>query len=118
MGSGSPAEIPRLLQEVVSAFERLGESDNCTQFEFQPVQQAIGTRLNTSTFVAVTSSQIDPACIVRGARGQGGYLWNYELPGALGGAENRVGYYLVARPVDAMRRGIERSAELISATAP
>ncbi len=116
--TGAPAEIPGLMQQVAAVFERLGANDNCTQFEFQPVQQAIGTRLNSSTFVAVTSSQIDPACIVRGARGQGGYLWNYELPGALGGAENRVGYYLLARPVDAMRRAIERSAELITATPP
>jgi DNA phosphorothioation-dependent restriction protein DptH len=115
---GVPAEIARLMQDAATAFERLAEADGSTQFEFQPVQQAIGTRLNSSTFVAVTSSQIDPACIVRGARGQGGYLWNYELPGTLGGVENRVGYYLIARPVDAMRRGIERSAELITATPP
>ncbi len=116
--SGTPTDLARLMQETATAFEQLASVDGTTQFEFQPVQQAIGTRLNTSTFVAVTSSQIDPACIVRGARGQGGYLWNYELPGALGGAENRVGYYLVAKPVDAMRKAIERSAELITATPP
>lgn len=116
--AGTPGELARLLQDATTAFERLAEQDNGTQFEFQPVQQAIGTRLNTSTFVAVTSSQIDPACIVRGAMGQGGYLWNYELPGALGGAENRVGYYLIARPVEAMRMAIQRSAELVTPTPP
>jgi DNA phosphorothioation-dependent restriction protein DptH len=118
LASGSPSEVAGLLQNAVAAFEGRSAYDHATQFEFQPVQQAIGTRLNTSTFVAVTSSQIDPACIVRGARGQGGYLWNYELPGALGGSENRVGYYLVARPVDAMEKAIERSAELLTVTPP
>ena len=83
-----PTEIARLMQDAATAFERLAAADHSTQFEFQPVQQAIGTRLNTSTFVAVTSSQIDPACIIeRWPRGQGGYLWNYELPGTLGARE-------------------------------
>ena len=115
---GTPTDIALLLQEAVTRFEARSAQDNASQFQFQPVQQAIGARLNTSTFVAVTSSQIDPACIVRGARGQQGYLWNYELPGALGGAENRVGYYLVARPVEAMRLAVERSAELITPAPP
>lgn len=107
-----------LLQDTTVTFEELALRDaNTSQLQFQPNQQAIGSRLNQATYLAVTSSQIDPACIIRGATGQQGYLWDYELPDVLGGDEDSAGYYLVAKPLPAMRRAIERSAALVAPTA-
>ena len=71
-------------RQALELFENRACLDTGTHTRFQPLQQAIGLRLQRSIFVAISSSQIDPACIVRGSMGQGGYLWNYELPGALG----------------------------------
>lgn len=115
----APASLSATLASLCVAFEELALLDDETsQFTFRPVQQAIGSRLIQATYVAVTSSQIDPACIIRGTRSQRGYLWNYELPGALRGDEERAGYYLIARPTDAMQRAISQSAQLVAPTPP
>lgn len=101
------------------AFEERSIQDNeVSQFTFRPVQQAIGSRLAQAIYVAVTSTQIDPACIIRGTRGQQGYLWDYELPGALSGDDERAGYYLIAAPMEAMLRAISQSAQLVATTPP
>ncbi|PDW03753.1 Holliday junction DNA helicase RuvB C-terminal domain-containing protein [Candidatus Viridilinea mediisalina] len=111
----SPVGLAGLLQETVTRFEELVPQETGTsQLQFQPNQQAIGSRLSQSTYLAVTSSQIDPACIIRGATEQQGYLWDYELPGVLGGDEDSAGYYLIAQPLPAMRRAIERSAAFVA----
>lgn len=107
------------LRQAIQGFEALSLTDDgSSQFRFRPNQDAIGNRLNNSTFLAVTSSQIDPACIVRGVSGQSGYLWDYELPGMLGGPESNVGYYLLAKPLGAMREAVKRSAALIVSPPP
>jgi Holliday junction resolvasome RuvABC ATP-dependent DNA helicase subunit len=107
-----------LLERACITFETTALHDeNTSQLQFQPNHAAIGTRLQQSIYLAVTSSQIDPAWVIRGARAQNGYVWDYELPGALGVNEG-AGYYLVARPRDAMRRSIERAAALVTATPP
>ena len=107
------------VRDAIQRFEALARQDNdASQFRFRPNQNAIGNRLNNSTFLAVTSSQIDPACIVRGVSGHSGYLWDYELPGMLGGAESNVGYYLLAKPLEAMRNAVKRSAALILTPPP
>lgn len=117
--AGALGGLAGVLQETVAAFEGLALQDaTISQLQFQPNQQAIGSRLGQATYLAVTSSQIDPACIIRGATEQQGYLWDYELPGVLGGDEDSAGYYLVARPLEAMRRAIERSANLVAPTSP
>ncbi|MFB3903185.1 MAG: AAA family ATPase [Acidobacteriota bacterium] len=111
--------LPGVLAQLCIEFETLAGRDASTShFTFQPVQQAIGNRLTQATYVAVTSTQIDPACIIRGTRNQRGYLWNYELPGALGGTEERSGYYLIASPTEEMLRAIDRSAQLVATTPP
>ncbi len=116
--SGSTNFASRV-QQAIQQFEALALKDNdSSQFRFRPNQAAIGARLNKSTFLAVTSSQIDPACIVRGVSGQNGYLWDYELPGMLGGTESNAGYYLLAKPQEAMRTAIKRSAALIVSSPP
>lgn len=115
----APPTLSATLAGLCVAFENLTLRDEETsQFAFRPVQQAIGSRLYQSTYVAVTSSQIDPACIIRGTRSQQGYLWDYELPGALRGDEERAGYYLIAKPTEAMQRAISQSAQLVAPTPP
>ena len=113
------ANLPAKVAGLCITFESLATRDGDTShFTFRPVQQAIGSRLMQATYVAVTSTQIDPACIIRGTRSQQGYLWNYELPGALSGDEERAGYYLIASPTDAMLRAISQSAQLVATTPP
>lgn len=115
----SGTELPELLARTMAAFEALSAKDaDRTQFRFTPNQDAVGTRLQNAIFLAVTSSQIDPACIVRGTVGQGGYLWDYELPGVLGGGEAGLGYYLVAKPNEAMSRAVEKAASIVADPPP
>ncbi len=107
-----------LLEGACIAFESASLHDaNTSQLQFQPNHAAIGTRLQQSIYLAITSSQIDPAWVIRGARAQQGYVWDYELPGALGVNEG-AGYYLVASPRPAMRRAIERAALLVTNSPP
>ncbi len=82
---------------------------------FRPNQQALAHRLGESSFVAVSSTQVDPACFVRGAHGAGGYLWDYELPGGPSGG-GRAGYYLVAVPPPSMRRAVAGVARELAGT--
>lgn len=108
-----------LLNEITVTFEELATKDDSTShFKFQPNQQAIGNRLRQSTYLAVTSSQIDPGGIIRGTTQQQGYLWDYELPGVLGADEDSAGYYLLAEPLAAMLEAIKRSAALVASSMP
>ncbi len=87
------------------------KDNSLSHIQFKPNQQAIGSRLEESRFVAATSSQVDPACFIRGTRDFGGYLWDYELPGSLGFDRQNAGYYLVAKPSNAMRKAIIATIE-------
>ena len=107
-----------LLEEATTVFEELAVRDlNISQFRFRPNQQAIGRRLEQSTYLAITSSQLDPGGIIRGVTGQQGYLWDYELPGILGAEEESAGYYLLAKPLVAMKDAIRNSASLVAKSA-
>ncbi|MCB2154939.1 AAA family ATPase [bacterium] len=108
-------DLPELLARAIQKYEEQAAlKTDCSQFRFIPNSDAIGSRLGESTYLSITSSQVDPACIVRGTIGQTGYMWNYELPGVLGeGAASSLGYYLVARPNQAMNDAISRAAALI-----
>ncbi len=111
--------LPSTLTNSCINFENLALADiETSHLSFRPIQQAIGSRLTQATYVAVTSTQIDPACIIRGTRIQRGYLWDYELPGTLTGDEERAGYYLIASPTEAMLRAISQSAQLVASTPP
>ena len=106
-----------LLHETLVFFEELAlRDDDTSHFRFRPNQQAIGNRLQQSTYLAITSSQLDPGGIIRGVTGQEGYLWDYELPGILGGNEESAGYYLLAKPLDSMRDAIRNSASIVTNT--
>jgi len=109
--------LDSLLHETVVFFEELATRDSdTTHFRFRPNQQAIGNRLQQSTYLAITSSQLDPGGIIRGVTGQEGYLWDYELPGILGGNEESAGYYLLAKPLESMKDAIRNSASIVTNT--
>jgi DNA phosphorothioation-dependent restriction protein DptH len=112
-------DLPALLATTIQRYEELADADaHHTHFRFTPNQDAVGSRLRNAIFLSLTSSQIDPACIVRGAVGQSGYLWDYELPGVLGGGESSLGYYLVAQPTSAMCDAVEHAASLVASPPP
>src|SRR5262249_18722688 len=116
--SSFSAGLAGLLEQACIDFENATLRDeNTSQIQFKPNDAAIGTRLQRSIYLAVTSSQIDPAWVIRGARGQNGYVWDYELPGALGINEG-AGYYLIASPRDAMQRSVTRAAALVTNPPP
>ena len=67
--------LPALLARAVTTYESIcAASGQNTHFRFTPNQDAVGSRLQNAIFLSVTSSQVDPACIVRGTVGQGGVL--------------------------------------------
>jgi len=112
-------DLPSLLCTAVQRYEEMAHADaGRTHFRFTPNQAAVGSRLQNAIFLSLTSSQIDPACIVRGTVGQQGFLWDYELPGVLGEGESSLGYYLVAKPNDAMLDAVERAASLVASPIP
>ncbi len=110
------AGLPGLVEETVLCFEEAAVSDEgISQLRFRPNQRAIGERLEQrSRFVAVTSSQVDPACFSRGAEAQHGFIWDYEVPGALGVEEASAGYYLITRSSLAMKVAISKAVNLIT----
>lgn len=103
------------LGQVVAAIERMAcDRAGCSHISFAPNVQLLGEELQEASFVAVSSAEIDPACLARGALQAGGYLWDYQLPQGHGAAEQRSGFYLVAKPPDAAKRSIMFAVELIS----
>jgi DNA phosphorothioation-dependent restriction protein DptH len=111
--------LPNLSSATIQEYEQLCAMDaEHTHFRFMPNQDAVGSRLQNAIFLSLTSSQIDPACIVRGTVGQSGYLWDYELPGVLSGGESSLGYYFVAQPTSAMCNAVERAASLVANPPP
>ena len=99
--------VEAALLEATIRIESSALKDNSlSHIQFRPNQRSIGSRLEESRFVAATSSQVDPACFIRGTGDFGGYLWDYELPSSLGFDRQNAGYYLVAKPSHAMRKAI------------
>lgn len=82
--------------------------------QFAPNVHAISNMLeekNTS-FVAVSSSAIDPACFL-GGRIKGTYLWDYDLPSYSSRAGDTNGYYLLSQIREADREALRRVLELL-----
>ena len=109
---------PTPLDSAITMFEgrALLTSTHVSGIEYKPNQIAIGRRLVNAQLVAVTSGQIDLACLTRGIEEQEAFLWHYELPSLLD-SSNQAGYFLITRPTDGMRKSIEAAIEfLIKAT--
>ena len=100
------------------AYEELAVRGNATHLEFSPDRQALVGWVDSARFVAATSSQVDPACFIRGSTDHGEYLWDYDLPSSTGADSGAAGYYLIARPGAAMREAVSRSLAQVSDPPP
>ena len=82
-----------------------------TQLRFEPNQQLLRTWVSKSLFVAASSTQLDPACFVRGAHE--GLLWDFDIPA---NSPDAAGYYLIAGPNDGLAEGVRRGIGLSPGT--
>ncbi len=88
--------------------------DDKIGLQFAPNVHAISNMIeekNTS-FVAVSSSAIDPACFL-GGHIKGTYLWDYDLPSYSSRAGDTSGYYLMSQIREADREALRRVLELL-----
>lgn len=116
---GSFGGMDKQIIELAQTLEGTTALDRDTsQIQYEPNLLAIGERLRQARFLAVSSSQVDPACFTRGVAGQGGYLWDYDLPEVLGRSDERAGYYLIATPDRAMEIAVEEAARIVSPAPP
>ena len=104
-------ELSLTIGQVEDPAERRG---TCSHIAFTPNRQVIRNELKSTRFLAVSSTEIDPACFARSTPLTGGFLWDYELPHGIGPGEQRGGFYLLARPPEAMRRAVVRATRIIS----
>ena len=88
-------ELSLAIGQVEDLAENLGA---CSHIAFMPNRQVLSGELQTTRFLAISSTEIDPACFARSTPQAGGFLWDYELPHAVGPGEQRGGFYLLARP--------------------
>ena len=89
-------------------------SENGEKFgiQFSPNVPSIASMLidRQASFVAVSSSAIDPACFLGGWI-EGTYLWDYDLPSYSHRAGDSSGYYLLSQIRDADRDALRRVLE-------
>ncbi len=88
----------------------------CSHIEFAPNRQIVNQELQSTRLLAISSSELDPACFSRSTPQVGGFLWDYELPQAVGPGEQRSGFYLLARPPESLKRAVLRATEIVSQT--
>lgn len=104
-------ELGRAIGRIETLAEDYGA---CSHIALMPQRQVIGRELETTRFLAVSSTEIDPACFARSAPQAGGFLWDYELPHAIGPGEQRSGFFLLARPPAAIRRAVSRATRIVT----
>lgn len=82
--------------------------------QFSPNVHAITQMLeeNSASFVAVSSSAVDPACFLGGVTGRC-YLWDYDLPAYSSRAGDTSGYYLLSQVRDSDRETLGKVLELL-----
>lgn len=82
--------------------------------EFSPNVHAVANMLEEkkASFVAVSSSAIDPACFLGGWI-KGSYLWDYDLPSYSHRAGDTSGYYLLSQVSEADRDALSRLLEAL-----
>ena len=107
-----------LLDELSMAMgnlERLAENQGrCSHVAFMPNRELLRRELQGTSFLAVSSAEIDPACFARGTPEAGGFLWDYELPQAVGPGEQRGGFYLLAKPPEAIKQAVLAATRVVS----
>ena len=103
------------LSQAIGQVESIAESrGSCSHIAFTPNREVLSGELQGTRFLAVSSTEIDPACFARGTPQAGGFLWDYELPHAVGPGEQRGGFYLLARPPDAIKRAVLAGTKLVA----
>ena len=109
-----------LLDELSMAMEnleRLAENQGgCSHVAFMPNREVLRVELQGTRFLAVSSAEIDPACFARGTPEAGGFLWDYELPHAVGPGEQRGGFYLLAKPPEAIKQAVLAATRVVSSS--
>ncbi|EJC62451.1 hypothetical protein QWA_10299 [Alcaligenes faecalis subsp. faecalis NCIB 8687] len=83
--------------------------DEAIGLQFSPNVHAVSSMLEDqcASFVAVSSSAIDPACFLGGWI-KGTYLWDYDLPSYSHRAGDTSGYYLLSQVREADRDALGR----------
>ena len=104
-------ELSQAIGQVEELAETLGV---CSHIAFTPNRQILGVELQATRFLAISSTEIDPACFARSTPHTGGFLWDYELPQAVGPGEQRGGFYLLARPPEAIKRAVLRATRTVT----
>jgi len=103
------------LGQTVAVLEQLASGRaSCSHVAFTPNREVLSRELQDTRFLAVSSAEIDPACFARGISQSGGFLWDYELPHAMGPGEQRGGFYLLAKPPEAIKRTVLTAIRLVS----
>lgn len=89
-----------------------GNRDRRVGLEFAPDVHMVSSMLEerNASFVAVSSSAIDPACFL-GDQFKGAYLWDYDLPSYSSRAGDTSGYYLLSQIRGADREALARVLE-------
>ena len=103
------------LSQAIGQVESIAENQGaCSHIAFMPNGKVLSGELQGTRFLAVSSTEIDPAYFARSTPQAGGFLWDYELPHAVGPGEQRGGFYLLARPPDAIKRAVLGATKLVS----
>jgi len=114
-GLPMPASGNILADKIASCIAAIeSRNDGKVGLQFAPNVHAISSMLqekNTS-FAAVSSSAIDPACFLGGWI-KGTYLWDYDLPSYSSRAGDTSGYYLLSQIRDSDRDALRRVLELL-----
>lgn len=85
-----------------------------TGLQFAPNIHALADILEkkNASFVAASSTAIDPACFLGGTI-QGAYLWDYDLPSYSRRAGDTSGYYLLSKIKDADQDTLHRVLKIL-----
>jgi Holliday junction resolvasome RuvABC ATP-dependent DNA helicase subunit len=104
-------DLSRAVAAMIVAIEAPPSGGTPVQLRFEPNQQLLKDWVGKSVFVAASSTQLDPACFVRGAHS--GLLWDFDIPV---NSPDAAGYYLIAGRSDgvaeAVRRGLDLPADV------
>ena len=82
-------------------------------YVFAPNLSTLDGVISTSSYTAVSSSNVDAACFFGST--QRAYLWDYELPSYSRRAGENGGYFLLASQSDGMLRAVRSALNLLGA---
>lgn len=99
--------LSTVVAALIGAMEAPPPGGSPVQLRFEPNQQLLKNWVGKSLFVAASSTQLDPACFVRGAHS--GLLWDFDIPV---NSPDAAGYYLIAGRNDVVAEAVRRGLEL------